>query len=237
MPVNLPNIVRERESRCITKMEDHDGNIVLHVEDVVGREQFGVPADRPVGDDYHPGDEVLIADGVHDARTKVVAAASAARTVTVRPIAAPSGGWKIAYDGSLPKKEDPDAPGLFPRGGCFLRKFNPPGTLAYYWGRLDKEWDLAHRRYGRRVMANFADAAGDLARDGRSWTTVKDYAQWHEAARTIAGHIIDRYGPAALTFTWNVFNEPDLGPFFWCADWNELQTFYDYTTDAILLRL
>ena len=83
-------------------------------------------------------------------------------------------------------------------------------------------------------MVNFADAPGDLSRDGRSWTTVKDYAQWHDVARTIAGHVIDRYGDAALGFTWSVFNEPDLGRLFWRADWDELQRFYDYTTDAIL---
>ena len=62
----------------------------------------------------------------------------------------------------------------------------------------------------------------------------KDYAQWHDVARTIAGHVIDRYGADALDFTWSVFNEPDLGPLFWRADWDELQKFYDYTTDAIL---
>ena len=38
----------------------------------------------------------------------------------------------------------------------------------------------------------------------------------------------------SLGFTWSVFNEPDLGPMFWRADWNELQTYYDYTTDAVL---
>ena len=32
-------------------------------------------------------------------------------------------------------------PGLFPPGGCYLRKFNPVGTPCFYWGRLDKEWD------------------------------------------------------------------------------------------------
>ena len=83
-------------------------------------------------------------------------------------------------------------------------------------------------------MPNFADAPGDLSRDGRSWTTVKDYAQWHEVARTIAGHIIDRYGEDALSFTWSVFNEPDLGRPLLARGWDELQTFYDYTTDAIL---
>ena len=60
-----------------------------------------------VGDDYHPGDEVLIADGVHDARTKVIAADSAARTVTVAAIAAPPGGWKIAYDGAAAAAREP----------------------------------------------------------------------------------------------------------------------------------
>lgn len=50
----------------------------------------------------------------------------------------------------------------------------------------------------------------------------------------IAGHIIDRYGGDSLTFVWSIFNEPDLGPLFWRADWDELQRYYDYTTDAIL---
>ena len=234
LAVNLPNIVRERETRRITAIEPRDQSVVLRVEDFFGHRQYGIPDGRAVGEDYHAGDEVLIADGVHDARTKVIATDSAAGTVTVAAFANPAGGWKIAYEGALPEREDPDAPGLFAPGGCYLRKFNPHGSACYYWGRLDKEWDLAHRRYGRRLLVNLADAPGDLARDGRSWTTVKDYAQWHEVARTIAGHMIDRYGAESLGFTWSVFNEPDLGPLFWRADWNELQTFYDFTTDAVL---
>jgi Glycosyl hydrolases family 39 len=234
LPVNLPNIVRERETRRIAGLLERGVNVVLQLEDLFGHEQYGIAPNRPVGDDYHAGDEVLISDGAHDARTKVIAADSAAHTVTVARIAAPPGGWKTAYDAALPTRENPDAPGLFPAGGCYLHKLKPHGTACYYWGRLDKEWDLAVRRYRRRVMANFADAPGDLARDGRSWTTVKDYAQWHDVARTVAGHIIDRYGADALGFTWSIFNEPDLGGLFWRGDWNELQTYYDYTTDAIL---
>ncbi|HWE37049.1 MAG TPA: hypothetical protein VG406_10820 [Isosphaeraceae bacterium] len=232
LPQRLPNIVRERETRRIAAIEPRAGKVVLRVEGVFGHEQYGIPAGRPLADDYHPGDEVLIADGVHDARAKVLATEDG--TVTVTPFASPHGGWKIAYEGPLPSKEDPDAPGLFPPGGCYLRKFAPHGTACYYWGRLDKEWDLAHRKYGRRIMVNFADATGDLARDGRSWTTAKDLAQWHDVARTIAGHVIDRYGKDSLDFTWSVFNEPDLGPLFWRADWDELQRFYDDTSDAIL---
>jgi hypothetical protein len=233
-PVNLPNIVRERETRRIAAMETRDGSVLLRVEDVFGHEQYGIPAGRPVAEDYHPGDEVLIADGVHDARTKVLAADSAAATVTVGTVANPRGGWKIAYEGPLPDRQNPDAPGLFPPGGCYLRKHAPHGTPCYYWGRLDKEWDLAHRRHGRRLLVNFADAPGDLSRDGRSWTTVKDYVELHDVVRTIAGHVIDRYGEGALGFTWSIFNEPDLGPLFWRTDWQELQKYYDYATDAIM---
>ena len=230
----LPNIVRERETRRIVAIEPREGNVLLRLEDFFGHEQYGIPSGRSVAEDYRAGDEVLIADGVHDARTRVLAADGAAGTVTVAPFPTPPGGWKIAYDGPLPQRQDPDAPGLFPPGGCDLRKLRPHGTPCYFWGRLDKEFDLIHRRHGRRLMVNFADATGDLARDGRSWTTAKDLAEWHDVARTIAGHIIDRYGAASLDFTWSVFNEPDLGGLFWRASWDELQEFYDYTTDAIL---
>jgi hypothetical protein len=231
-PQGLPNIVRERETRRIATIQPVKGAVVLHLEDLFGHEQYGIAGGRPADGDYHPGEEVLVADGIHDARTKVLAAA--AGTVTVTSFVTPAEGWRVPYEGPLPAKEDPDAPGRFPPGGCYLRKFAHAGTPCYYWGRLDKEWDLAVRKYGRRLMVNFADAPGDLARDGRSWTTVKDYAEWHEVAGAIAGHVIDRYGAAALGFTWSVFNEPDLGALFWRADWDELQRFYDYTTDAIL---
>ncbi len=231
---NLPNIVRERETRRIAAIKPTEKGASLRVEDFFGHEQYGIPSNRKLSDDYHPGDEVLIADGVHDARSKVVAVKDDAATVIVTPFANPEEGWKIDYEGELPDREDPDAPGFFPPGGCYLRKYAPHGTACYYWGRLDKEWDRTHQKFGRRLMVNFADAAGDLSRDGRNWTTPKDYVQWHHVAEKIAGHVIDRYGKASLDFTWSVFNEPDLGALFWRADWNELQKFYDYTSDAIL---
>ena len=230
----LPNIVRERETRRITAIEPRENVVLLRVEDFFGHEQYGIRSGRPVSDDYHPGDQVLIADGVHNALTKVIDADNAAATVTVAPCETPKQGWKIAYTAPPPQHENPDAPGLFPSGGCYLRKFNPSGTACYYWGRLDKEWDLAVRKYGKRVIPNFADAPSDLSRDGKSWNTVKDYAQWHEVAKTMAGHIIDRYGKDSLGFTWSIFNEPDLWILFWHASWDDLQIFYDYTTDAIL---
>ncbi len=117
LAVNLPNIVRERETRRIAAIEPRGQGVLLRVEDFFGHGQYGIPDGRGVGEDYHAGDEVLIADGVHDARTKVIAADSAAGTVTVEAFANPAGGWKIAYEGALPEREDPDAPGLFAPGG------------------------------------------------------------------------------------------------------------------------
>ncbi len=38
----------------------------------------------------------------------------------------------------------------------------------------------------------------------------------------------------ALGFIWSIFNEPDLGGIFWRASFEDLQTYYDYTADAIL---
>ena len=141
----LPNVVRERETRRITAMEKCDTGIRLQVEDFFGHEQYGIAADRPLADDYHPGDEVLVADGVHHAQAKVVAIAAdsrEARSLVVTPFDEPAGGWRIAYAGPLPKQEDRRAPGLFPPGGCYLRKLRPAGTPHYYWGRVDAEWDL-----------------------------------------------------------------------------------------------
>ncbi len=138
------------------------------------------------------------------------------------------------YSRPLPQKEDPDAPGLFAFGGCYLLKFKPAGTPCYYWGRLDREWDLGVKRYERRLVVNFADAAGDLSLDGGNWTTAKDYLELHEVTRAIAGHIIERYGDKCLSFDWSIFNEPDLGRNFWRTSWTDLQTFYDYSTDGVL---
>lgn len=234
MSPQLPGIVRERETRRIVAVAERPEGTQLRVEDLFGHEQYGIPANRPLSEDYHAKDEVLIADGVHDARATVLATDDQAHTVLVKRVPAPKGGWLMEYTAPLPKQEDPNAPGLFPPGGCYLLKFKPSGTPCYYWGRLDKEWDIAHRRFGHRLMPNIADAPGDLSIDGRNWTTAKDYAELHEVVRTIVGHVIDRYGEASLSFIWSVFNEPDLGGMFWRTNWDELQRFYDYSTDATL---
>ena len=235
MPKNLPNVVRELETRRISKIAETADGVVLHVEDFFGHEQYGIPSGRPLGPDYCPGDEVLIADGVSDARAKVIRSDDEARTVLVTPFDSPKGGWFIEYAGPLPKKENPAAPGLFASGGCYLRKFDPSGTARYWWGRIHKEWDIACGKYGRRVVPRFADAPGDLSIDGRAGTTAKDYLQLREVTYAFTTHLVERYGDACLDFPWTVFNEPDLARVFWRVnDWEALQIFYDYTVDGIL---
>ena len=58
---------------------------------------------------------------------------------------------------------DPNAPRLFAAVGTYLRRFNPPCTPVYFWKRLDKEWDLAHKTHGRRLVVNFVEAPSDLS--------------------------------------------------------------------------
>lgn len=230
----LPGIVREQETRRIVMIQPQGDRMRLQLEDFFGHQQYGIASNRPLDGDYRPGDQVLIADGVHDALAQVISVDDATRSIMVTGFDTPEGGWRLDYSAALPEQEDPDSPGFFPPGGCHLIKFQPVGTPRYYWGRLDHEWDLAIRRFDRRVMVNFTDAPGDLSIDGRNWTTAKDYAQLHQVVHAITTHLIQRYGDRCLDFPWSVFNEPDLGALFWRSDWIELQKFYDYTVDAIL---
>ncbi|MFO7905056.1 MAG: hypothetical protein R6U98_20495 [Pirellulaceae bacterium] len=230
-----PNIVREKETRRITRLTRKDGEVLLHVEDFLGHEQYGIESNRPLSEDYRPDEEVLVADGVDSVRAFVIATHDAEGVVRVTAFEDPSEGWKLEYARPVPAAENPHAPGVFPPGGTYLRKFAPVGTPRYYWGRVDHEWDIVHGEYGRRVIPRFVDAIGCLALDGRSGTTAKDLAQHHEVTREITSHLIKRYGDATLDWPWVILNEPDLMSLYWRnEDWAELQRFYDYTADAIL---
>ena len=146
----MPGVVRERETRRIFGVEQKPNGTLLRVEDFFGHEQYGIESNRVLSADYRPGDEVLIVDGVHDARSSVLLVDDEARTVLVTSLESPKGGWRLEYGAPLPKEEIPSSPGLFPPGGCYLQKLDPPGTPHYYWGRVHKEWDIAVRRYHRR---------------------------------------------------------------------------------------
>ena len=66
-----PNVVRERETRRIVAIEQRSDGMLLRVEDFFGHAQYGIATGRLLADDYHPGDEVLIADGVNAARQRL----------------------------------------------------------------------------------------------------------------------------------------------------------------------
>src|SRR5690606_23523197 len=91
----LPNVVREKETRRITTIEPGNDAVVLQVEDCYGNEQYGIASNRPLSGDYHPGDEVLIADGINSARAKVLAVDDKAQSVRVTMFDTPEGGWQI----------------------------------------------------------------------------------------------------------------------------------------------
>ncbi|MGM0486532.1 MAG: hypothetical protein ACQESR_07195 [Planctomycetota bacterium] len=78
-----PNIVREKETRRITRLTRKDGEVLLHVEDFLGHEQYGIESNRPLSEDYRPDEEVLVADGVDSVRAFVIATHDAEGVVRV----------------------------------------------------------------------------------------------------------------------------------------------------------
>ena len=182
-----PHLVREQETRHVTAIRSVARGTELMVEDFFGHRQYGIASNRPLSSDYHAGDVVLVADAYQSAKATVLEVFDPKRTVLVSPLAPSPETWKLDYSAPLPDKEQPHWPGLFSNGGCYLYKFSPVGTPKYYWGRVDAEWDRAHRVYGRRFIVSLPDAPGDLAMDRRARTTAKDYVQLHEVMRTIAG--------------------------------------------------
>lgn len=229
------HVVREKETRRITSVTETPDGVLLKVEDFFGHEQYGIESNRPLSGDYKPGDEILIADASNDRRAFVISVNDAENTVLVTNFEQPAGGWLIDYFSEPPKEENPVLPGLFPKGGTYLYKFNPVGTPVYYWGRLDYVLGELHLKYGQPLIINFAEAPGDTSINGKRDNFPKDYVQFHKVIYDMTSHIIDRYGDATTTWLWSIFNEPDLSPVFRIGDnWLGLQKFYDYSVDAIL---
>ena len=109
---NLPNIVRERETRHVTAIDEHPGGHLLRVEDFFGHKQYGIPSDRPASDDYHAGDEVLVTDGVNSSRAKVVKADG--RPVVVSGPRRPEGRLEARLRRPAAEGGEPGRPGPVP---------------------------------------------------------------------------------------------------------------------------
>lgn len=235
-----PNLVRERETRRVTRVQNFSGQTYLGVIDIEEGPLYGIPPGRPLSLDYHPGDVVTLADREKYEIATVVAVDDATGTVALTPLATPPGAWILDYPGSHPA-DNPETPDNFTLPLCYLRKLDPVGTPVYYWTRLDHEWDLVHGQLGRRVQVNFSFIPVDLSRvpvpenpgGNGSISPPKDRLQWHEFVRAVTFHLIDRYGAATLDFYWSVGNENNFS-IFWAGTKDEFYELYDVTVNAVL---
>jgi hypothetical protein len=233
-----PNLVRERETRRITRMLNGGTYTALTVADMLEAPLYNIAPNRPLSTDYHAGDKVLVCDRYRCENATVLSANDTLRQVNVSRLDTPPSGWTLDWAGSTPA-DNPATPDNFSLPLGTLRKLSPAGTPRFYWNRLDDEWDR-HVRHGRRPHVNFAAPSYDLSRTalgqdpsgGDSPYPPKDWTEWHDVVKAVVFHLLDRYGPRVADWTYTVGNEPDLD-IFWKGTDNEFLAFYDHTTNAI----
>lgn len=65
-------------------------------------------------------------------------------------------------------------------------------------------------------------------------TPPKDYKKWGELIRQLTLHFTERYGAAEVkTWYFEVWNEPNLTPWFWTGTQQDYFTLYEYSAAAI----
>lgn len=235
-----PNPVRERETRRIVAVANQGPRTHLTVADLPEGPLYGIAPNRPLGNDFHKGDLVTVADREKYEVAEVIDVDENARVVKVQQLTTPPVSWILDYPGSHPA-DNPRTPDNFTLPLCYLRKRSPSGTPVYYWTRIDDEWDVVHGQHGRRIQVNFSYTPLDLAREPVPASTgghgsiglPKDWLQWHEFVRQVVFHVIDRYGAPAADFYYSVGNENNFS-IFWSAGKNGFYELYDYTVNAVL---
>ena len=233
-----PNVVRERETRRILQFTDLTSATDLTLTDLAEGPLYGIPANRPLSQDFHVDDMVLVCDASKSEVRKVLAVDDAGKKVRVEKLAIPASQWTPGDPAGSPA-DDPTTPDNFTYPLAALRKRSPSGTPVYYWRRLDDELDQ-HVAHGRRPQVNPFSSPVDLCATGVTENTAggvcenepKNYAEWDGFIRTLVGHLIDRYGAQTLDWTYSIGNEPDLSAFW--KDSNKFFKYYDYTSNAIL---
>ena len=243
-----PNFVRERETRRVVAIETetaappgaNEGEVTtwrVHVEALPEAALYGIAADRPLAPDHPLGSRVLIADESRSIDATVVSVDEEAHVVTldVAPATQLPTTWRAPPPPQFPP-DDPRTPANFARGLVRLLRLDPPGTPAFWFGRVDHQWDLVHARFGRRLVVNFDRVPVDLSSDGvvNGGKGMKCAREWHEVVRTVTAHLIDRYGRSLADSYISVANEPDLGTVFWSDSRRALFDFYDVTVDGVL---
>lgn len=235
----VPNLVRERETRRITAFEDLGDRTRLTVTEIVEHELYGIPAGRPISDDYAVGERVLVADVDQSEVREILAIDDASNTVEVERLVAPIEEW-VPGDPDAGPDDDPDVPDHFTYPLAALRTYENPGTLAFYWTRLDDEIDQ-HVSHDREIVVRLDDTPIDLCEIGLPANSFggachqepKDYVQWDAFISTLIGHMIDRYGEQTTRWTYSVGNEIALVK-FWRQNVDAFFRYYDVTTNAIL---
>ncbi len=234
-----PNLVRERETRRITAFREVGTQSELTLSDLIEGPLYGIAAARPLSQDYQVGNRVLVCDATKSEVRQIASINDAAKTVRIDKLVTPANLWQPGDP--TPPADDPRTPDNFTRPLGALRKFDPPGTMLFYWTRLDDELDQ-HVAHGRKPLVDIHDTPFDLcktgigenANGGVCGNEPKSYSQWHEFVRTLVQHLIDRYGGAEVaSWYFSVGNEPDLSP-YWSAHPNDFLRYYDYTANAIL---
>jgi hypothetical protein len=243
-----PNFVRERETRRVDAIDaidtaagdarEVDGTLWrVHVEALPEAALYGIAADRPLAPDHPIGSKVLLADEARSLTAEVVAVDEAARVVTVRVArdATLQDAWRAPPPIAFPP-DDPRTPAHFARGLLRLLRLDPSGTPAFWFARIDHQWDLVHLRFGRRLVVNFDRVPADLSSDGvvNGGKGFKNAREWHDVVRAVTTHLIDRYGHSLADSYFSIANEPDLGAYFWSDSRRALFAFYDVTVDAVL---
>jgi hypothetical protein len=233
-----PNLVRERETRRILQFTDLAAETELTLTDLVEGPLYGIAPNRPLSADYHVGDRVLVCDATRSEVRTVLSVSDSTGKIRVEKLATPAAQWTPGDPSSAPA-DDPDTPDHFTHPLAALRKFSPSGTPVYYWTRLDDELDQ-HVAHGRKPQLNPFSTPVDLcatgvtenASGGVCENEPKDWVEWDGFIRTVVGHLIDRYGPQVLDWTYSIGNEPDLSAYW--KDSNRFFRYYDYTANSIL---
>ncbi|MHA2427898.1 MAG: GH39 family glycosyl hydrolase [Candidatus Hermodarchaeia archaeon] len=121
------------------------------------------------------------------------------------------------------------------------------GNPIYNWRYIDNVFDT-YLRYNCKPFVelgfmplDLADVRGQpRARPWGHWwyngwsSPPKDYQKWYELVYNLMKHCVDRYGSEEVkTWYWELWNEPDIGTYYWSGTVEAYCKLYDYTAAAV----
>lgn len=114
------------------------------------------------------------------------------------------------------------------------------GNPRYNFQYIDELYDYL-LKIGMKPFVELGFMPGALASGPQTifwWkgnvTPPKDYQKWSDLIKNVVQHFTDRYGKDEVkTWYFEVWNEPNLSPFFWTGDQAEYFKLYEFTAKAI----